>query len=186
MKTIVLLTIFSFLLPVYAFANPAETTIPPKNAMSAGFSRSTVKFFDEELPDHPIGFNLKYRRDFNSEYGIITSFTYSRLNKKYLIDPKTPLDVKLKLNYYSILLGPTLRANKYFSVYGLFGAAQGRAKITSNYPDSNVSQDKLEVAYGGGVQIDINEYVTLDVSYEYAKLNETKTDTLTLGVGYRF
>ncbi|NAX17213.1 MULTISPECIES: Ail/Lom family outer membrane beta-barrel protein [unclassified Vibrio] len=157
----------------------------PKNNFTFGFALSNVEALGYELPDNPIGFNFKYRYDFNEQYGIISSFTYSGLDEYY----NTSIgNTRLRLDYYSYSIGPTLRANKYFSVYGLVGVASG--EITGNYAISgntlSETERKTEFVYGGGLQVDVNENLTLDASIEYTNFDEIEAKTFTIGAGYRF
>ncbi|EKO3894355.1 outer membrane beta-barrel protein [Vibrio metschnikovii] len=183
MKKVAILAAVASLLSASAFSYTYE--YQPKESITVGFSHSTVRFLGEKLDDNPMGFNLKYRKDFNSEYGLITSFTYSGMNKTYT---QGYLSGKLDLDYYSFTFGPTLRANEHFSVYGLLGAAHGKASadVWSLAGSASASDSETSIAYGAGLQIDVNENFTIDASFEYSKLNEVKAGTWVIGAGYRF
>ncbi|HCF7781898.1 TPA: Ail/Lom family outer membrane beta-barrel protein, partial [Vibrio cholerae] len=64
-------------LAAVAIAASISAYAEPQNNFTVGYSRSTVDVMNLEFPDNPQGFNIKYRHDFTSEYGIIGSFTYS-------------------------------------------------------------------------------------------------------------
>lgn len=183
MKKVAILAAVASLLSANAFSYTYE--YQPKESITVGFSHSTVRFLGEKLDDNPMGFNLKYRKDFNSEYGLITSFTYSGMDKNY---SQGSLSGNLNLDYYSFMFGPTLRANDHFSVYGLVGVAHGKAtvEISSPLASASASDNETSIAYGAGLQIDVNENFTIDASFEYSKLNEVKAGTWVIGAGYRF
>ncbi|EOW9127468.1 Ail/Lom family outer membrane beta-barrel protein [Vibrio cholerae] len=172
-------------LAAVAIAASISAYAEPQNNFTVGYSRSTVDVMNLEFPDNPQGFNIKYRHDFTSEYGIIGSFTYSGLDEYY---NSILGSSRLILDYYSYTVGPTLRANKYFSVYGLVGAATGKASGDYNIAGYRGAEsiDQTEFSYGGGLQIDVNENLTLDASFEYTKFDEVEARTITIGAGYRF
>ncbi|RAX04391.1 MULTISPECIES: Ail/Lom family outer membrane beta-barrel protein [unclassified Photorhabdus] len=183
-------------LSVFAFAaNAGEHTI------SGGYAQSHVKFDDKNLADYhldnnplggnPKGFNLKYRYELDSNWGVIGSFTYTHLgNDLYINSSKIG---KSELDYYSLMAGPTYRFNEYVSAYGMIGAAHGKVKA-SYLVNSNSGSDgysKTSIGYGLGLQFNPVPNWTIDTSYEYAKFNEAslgdlKVGTWVVGVGYRF
>ncbi|WP_072669764.1 Ail/Lom family outer membrane beta-barrel protein [Vibrio injensis] len=184
MKKTVTLVILSALFSNYGFAYDNENRL--KSAITTGFSHSTVKTSAQDLNDNPMGFNIKYRKDITSNYGLIASFTYTGMDKSY---PAANSSLILDLDYYSYMIGPTFRANEKFSVYGLVGMASGKAKALSaqnNKYTVILSESETDIAYGAGLQFDVSERFTIDTSYEYAKFNEVKAGTWTVGVGYRF
>lgn len=145
----------------------------PENTISVGYANSTVEVSGVELFDDAPGFSLKWRRDINESFGFITTFTHTSKSI-------SGNGISLDLDYYSYMVGPTLRANDYFSVYGLVGLAQGEYS-------GFASADDDAFAYGLGMQVDLTKSVALDASYEKTEFSgDIEVSTWTLGVGYRF
>ncbi|OTA19830.1 virulence-related outer membrane protein [Xenorhabdus beddingii] len=159
------------------------------NTISVGYAQS--KMSDEsfkEIFDKPKGFNLKYRYEFNDRLGIIGSYT--RTEKSY---SNTVNNITGKVEYASLMAGPSYRFNEYVSAYALVGAAAGKITGTQtttflgrSYTVSTDSQDEASVAYGAGLQFNPHPNIAVDVSYEHAKPGDVKVGTWTVGVGYRF
>jgi opacity protein-like surface antigen len=152
--------------------------------------------------DDPDGVFFKYRYEFNEVWGVIGSFTYAgkdysfksisrgsgdTLNQKY----------KLQSNYVSLMMGPSLRVNEYFSLYALAGAAYKNIKSTvhasydvggqSGYGNGSKTNDRTDVAYSAGVQFNVYKGFVVDASYEgTAGGSNWRTDGFTIGIGYKF
>lgn len=152
----------------------------PKYTISAGYAASDI-----EDGDRGSGLNFKFRGEIDRDYGIIGSITYTNLDYSGYY---SGVSYDEELTYASFLFGPTFRANKYFSVYLLVGLAN--ASIEGNYSTSGFavsgSNSKSELAYGGGVQININKSITLDASYELSEFWDTEVGTWSISGGYRF
>lgn len=155
---------------MFGVVNAAE-----KHTISAGYAQSNIK--DSDVDDAS-GFNLKYRYEFNDDWGIIGSTTYTK--KSYSVTGYGSGDVK----YNSLLVGPTYRVNEYFSAYAALGIARGQDKYSERGYSHKI--DETSAAYAAGFQINPIPNVAIDASYEYAKIDDTKIGTWMLGVGYRF
>ncbi|WP_118986000.1 Ail/Lom family outer membrane beta-barrel protein [Photorhabdus sp. CRCIA-P01] len=191
MKRALVASVVAAGLSVFAFAaNAGESTI------SGGYAQSHVKFDSKNLAGNPFdsnsldgnpkGFNLKYRYELDSNLGVIGSFTYTHLdNDLYINSSKVG---KSELDYYSLMAGPIYRFNDYVSAYGLIGAAHGKVKgeVSVLGHDRDYKSNKTSVAYGLGLQFNPMPNWTIDTSYEYSKLDDTKVGTWVVGVGYRF
>ncbi|WP_411706133.1 Ail/Lom family outer membrane beta-barrel protein [Edaphovirga cremea] len=155
-----------------------------KQTISVGYAHSSVDWDGIDVDGDPSGLNLKYRYEFDDQFGIIGSFTYTQ--KDYHAYTSTMRYAgKLDLDYYSLTVGPTFRANDYFSAYLLVGMARGKYDLKSDYY-MNESETQSAFAYGGGIQINPLPNWVIDASYEYSKLDNVKVGTWVLGVGYSF
>ncbi|MBS9440785.1 Ail/Lom family outer membrane beta-barrel protein [Photorhabdus heterorhabditis] len=178
MKKTLVASVVAVSLSVFAFAaNAGESTI------SGGYAQSHVKFNSDKLDDNPKGFNLKYRYELDNNFGVISSFTYT--HKSLEENP-----VKFDVDYYSLMAGPAYRFNEYVSVYGMVGAAHGKAKVS--LLGVSAEKSKTSISYGLGLQFNPMPNWTIDTSYEYSKLGgfadlgDLKVGTWVVGVGYRF
>ncbi len=169
MKKIITLTALTLGLVAHSAAN-AEA----RNTVSLGYAQTNAKHDDETMK--PKGANLKYRYEFDSQLGVVTSLTYT--SKKISENDKTT-----KLTYGSLMVGPSFRFNEYVSAYATIGAARGKHEITGSTSDT---ASKNAMAYGAGLQFNPMENVAIDASYEYSKINDMKAGTWVLGVGYYF
>lgn len=143
-------------------------------AISVGYANSSIEVDGYDFPDDGYGISAKYRSEFDNSFGVIGSFTYTNLSETYN-------GIGLDLDYMSLTFGPTLRANQYFSVYGLIGMARGEAEALGE------SDSDTAFAYGAGLQIDVTKNVTLDASYEFAGFSgDLDVSTWSIGVGFRF
>ncbi|OKP03082.1 Ail/Lom family outer membrane beta-barrel protein [Xenorhabdus eapokensis] len=165
-------------------ANAGEHTI------SAGYAQSKINIENNNLKTSLKGFNVKYRYEFNEQFGLISSFTHTGYNTSY----DDPLGYHGgSLDYNSITIGPSYRFNEYISAYALIGAGVGKASNTEHIRISKYNSilsfnddTKTAVAYGAGVQFNPLPNVAIDASYEYTKLDSINLGTWVLGVGYRF
>ncbi|CCW31106.1 Ail/Lom family outer membrane beta-barrel protein [Xenorhabdus nematophila] len=153
-----------------------------ESTFSVGYAQSHVKFQNEKFKENPKGFNIKYRYEFDNNWGVMGSFTYT--HQGYDFHNGRRKVASADLDYYSLTAGPAYRINEYISAYGLIGLAHGKAEAkTSGYSHN---ENKTKLAYGAGLQINPIPNVAIDASYEYSKFNEVKVGTWMLGVGYRF
>lgn len=58
--------------------------------------------------------------------------------------------------------------------------------IGDNSAKYSNSDNKIQLAYGVGMQVNFWQGATLDVGYERSGSGEWKTDAFTVGVGYKF
>ncbi len=162
-----------------SFANAADL----KSTITGGYAQSDVEFMGEELNDYPNGFNVKYRLEFNEELGVIASYTNTSYDESVAYGSNGTASVSL--DYQSFMVGPTFRANDYFSAYLMVGAAVGEAKGSV----TGLGSEKLketEVGVGGGVQFNIAEHFTIDASYEYSDIDDVRVGTWVVGAGISF
>ncbi len=153
-----------------------------ENTISFGYAQSNVKIDgNNDKLDDPKGFNLKYRYEIDSEWGVGGALVHTYKGYSFYYDGnKGTAD----LDYYSLTVGPSYRFNEYVSAYGLIGVAQGKAKVSA--PGYSDSESKTSAAYGAGLQFNPIPNVAIDASYEYSKLNDIKIGTWMVGLGYRF
>lgn len=178
MKTISKLAV-GFSVGLLSFSVNAEIV---KHTISAGYAHSNVEYLGYELDNDTDGFNLKYRMEFDREYGLILSYAKTDYDDSGSYDD---VDIDASLKYSSFMIGPTFRANEYFSAYLLIGRADGELKASLSSLGS-VSDNESSIAYGGGLQIDVTPNFVIDGSYEYTKLNEVEVGTWVIGAGFSF
>ncbi len=90
-----------------------------ESSISIGYAQSRVKEDGYKLDKNPRGFNLKYRYEFNNDWGVIGSFAQTRRGVEESVDGFKLIDGDFK--YYSVTAGPVFRINEYVSLYGLLG-----------------------------------------------------------------
>ncbi|HGJ5874766.1 Ail/Lom family outer membrane beta-barrel protein [Arsenophonus apicola] len=147
---------------------------------------------------------MRYRYEINDEWGVIGSIAYSTKDYKATAradknDKKDRMHATGKVtgDYVSLMVGPTYRVNEYVSLYGLIGGAYKKASYESNsqeFRDNKLvnsakysnSDNKTQLAYGVGMQVNFWQGATLDVGYERSGSGEWKTDAFTVGLGYKF
>lgn len=152
------------------------------NTLSVGYAQSSIKIDGDKFADDPKGINFKYNHEFDNNWGVIGSLTYTKLTYDFY-----GYYGKLgstEINYVSLTAGPSYRFNDYFSAYGLIGL--GHAKQEDKFYDYYGEYNETSVAYGVGLQVNPIPNLAIDASYEYSKLDDAKFGTWVLGVGYRF
>ncbi|MBS9425050.1 Ail/Lom family outer membrane beta-barrel protein [Photorhabdus caribbeanensis] len=179
MKRTLVASVVAAGLSVFAFAANAD-----EHTISGGYAQSHMKFGDDKVDDHPKGLNLKYRYELDNNWGVISSFTYTYLGYEFYSGGRKV--AKADIDYYSLMAGPTYRFNDYVSAYGMVGAARGKVKVSDFVHSESESNSKTSIGYGLGLQFNPMPNWTIDTSYEYSKLGETKVGTWVVGVGYRF
>lgn len=155
--------------------------------ISLGYAQGDVRLGDGNrkdirLDDDLKGINVKYLHKLSEMFGAIGSFTYTDLNYDYLNN-----NVKIgdaSFDYYSLMVGPSVHFNEFFSMYALLGIGHGKAKASVLGYGKKEEQDSL--AYGVGMQFNPLNNIAIDASYEYAKLKNANIGTWVLGIGYRF
>ncbi|WP_338883083.1 Ail/Lom family outer membrane beta-barrel protein [Xenorhabdus sp. TH1] len=165
-----------------------------KHTISVGYAQSDVKMKLEgdKLDKDPRGVNLKYRYEFNDNWGVIGSFTLTREGENQTLSSPTYGHLgKLTrdITYRSWMVGPTYRFNEYVSTYALIGTAN----IDDHQTGSGLgvftihNENKSAVAYAAGLQFNPISNIAVDVTYEYSDLGDkAKVGTFVVGVGYRF
>lgn len=161
-----------------SLANAADL----RSTITGGYAQSTVWFDGNTLKDNPAGFNVKYRLELNEELGIITSYTKVNYDESSSYGAGS---ANLALDYHSFMIGPSFRANDYFSAYLMIGGAKGEAKGTvTGLGSETLSQTNVSV--GAGFQFNIAKNFTIDTSYEYTKLDDVEVGTWVVGAGLSF
>lgn len=178
MKKSILATLFMGAFMASGVVNAA----PPQHTISGGYAQSSLKAGGHSLDDKPKGVNVKYRYEFDDNWGIASSFTYTGIKYDFYSAGSKIGDAEL--DYYSLSAGPAYRINDYFSVYGLVGFAHGR--IENNVQWYLHTESKTSGVYGAGLQFNPFPNWVVDASYEYTKLGDVKVGTWTAGIGYRF
>lgn len=158
----------------------------------------------------PQGINIKYRYEITDDFGVITSFTWTRsltntqsfvnveaVDKNTQIkNPAASGRTDIRANYWSVLAGPTWRFNDYVSLYAMTG--MGVAKVNAdfkikdnlnigagNYSVSD-SIKKISLAWAAGAQFNFNESVTMDVAYEGSGSGDWRSSGMVVGIGLKF
>ncbi|WP_193014578.1 MULTISPECIES: Ail/Lom family outer membrane beta-barrel protein [Gammaproteobacteria] len=152
------------------------------NTLSVGYAQSSIKLDGNKFADNPKGINFKYNHEFDNDWGVIGSLTYTKLT--YNFYSRWGKIGSTEIDYVSLTAGPSYRFNDYFSAYGLIGL--GHANQEDKYYYGNDEYSKTSMAYGLGLQVNPIPNVAIDASYEYSKLDDAKFGTWVLGVGYRF
>lgn len=155
-----------------------------ENTISLGFAQSHVKMDGDSLNDKPRGINVKLRNELTDEWGVVGSLTSTQ--RKYDIYMGNTRVADAKLEYFSLMAGPSYRFNEYASVYGLAGYAHGKAKVNVDLVDYQHSESTGAVVGAIGAQFNVTPNVAIDASWEYSKLDDYKVNTWVVGVGYRF
>ncbi|WP_254413748.1 Ail/Lom family outer membrane beta-barrel protein [Vibrio furnissii] len=152
-----------------------------KNSIVVGFASGAIDISNEKYDDS-YGVSAKYRYEINSDFGVVTSLTYTGLSNSYVgYYGGYYYSGTLDMDYLSILAGPTLRANKYFSVYGMIGFANGTID-TGFY-----SNDDTAFSYAAGFQINPTDSFVIDASYEVTEFSgDIEVGTWSVGAGYKF
>lgn len=176
---------------VYTFAGPLPADV---------FSADAGKYKE------PKGLNVKYRYEFDDRWGVIGSFTWARSKTSAYIQLDDPdsntfanASGSAKGNYFSIMAGPSLRANDYFSTYVMAGATFARVKYSGNLSydlsayglgsgseSASDSHNKSSFAYSAGIQLNPIKNIAIDLAYEGSGSGDWKTNGFIMGIGYKF
>lgn len=169
-----------------------------RNTVTLGYAQSKVQDFKDIK-----GANLKYRYEWDSSFGIISSFTYmsGKESESYLLT-KDIIENKVDLKYYSLSAGPTYRFNDYISVYGLLGVNYNKVKSSSIWKnwegdrghviagEAHGNEKKASLMYGLGLQINPVDYLAIDIGYEGSRVSSNNSthsiNGFNIGLGYSF
>ena len=104
--------------------------------------------------------------------------------------------------WFSVMAGPSVRVNEWFSAYAMAGVAYSRVstfsgdylRVTDNKGKTHDvltgSDDgrhsNTSLAWGAGVQFNPTESVAIDIAYEGSGSGDWRTDGFIVGVGYKF
>nr|WP_108943974.1 Ail/Lom family outer membrane beta-barrel protein [Escherichia coli] len=136
--------------------------------------------------------------------GLVTSFSYAGDKNRQLTrysDTRWHED-SVRNRWFSVMAGPSVRVNEWFSAYAMAGVAYSRVstfsgdylRVTDNKgkthdvltgsDDGRHSDTSL--AWGAGVQFNPTESVAIDIAYEGSGSGDWRTDGFIVGVGYKF
>lgn len=150
------------------------------------------------------GINVKYRYEFTDTLGMVTSFSYAGDKNRQLTrysDTRWHED-SVRNRWFSVMAGPSVRVNEWFSAYAMAGVAYSRVstfsgdylRVTDNKGKTHDvltgSDDgrhsNTSLAWGAGVQFNPTESVAIDIAYEGSGSGDWRTDGFIVGVGYKF
>lgn len=137
----------------------------------------------------PKGGNLKYHfMTSDNDLGFIASFSYTRDHNKYY-DVKYNTRYNLKVNYMSLLVGPSYTFNNIFRVYGLLGVGRISAEESIQNSPYYIHAKRTDVAYGGGIQFKIRNFL-IDFSIDHVDYNKSigdvKSNNFNFTIGWEF
>ncbi len=172
-----------------------------QSTLSAGYlhARTNVPGSDDLN-----GINVKYRYEFTDTLGLVTSFSYAGDKNRQLThysDTRWHED-SVRNRWFSVMAGPSVRVNEWFSAYAMAGVAYSRVstfsgdylRVTDNKGKTHDvltgSDDgrhsNTSLAWGAGVQFNPTESVAIDIAYEGSGSGDWRTDGFIVGVGYKF
>ncbi len=150
------------------------------------------------------GINVKYRYEFTDTLGMVTSFSYAGDKNRQLThysDTRWHED-SVRNRWFSVMAGPSVRVNEWFSAYAMAGVAYSRVstfsgdylRVTDNKGKTHdvltgsddARHSNTSMAWGAGVQFNPAESVAVDVAYEGSGSGDWRTDGFIVGVGYKF
>ncbi|ENR0071611.1 Ail/Lom family outer membrane beta-barrel protein, partial [Escherichia coli] len=104
--------------------------------------------------------------------------------------------------WFSVMAGPSVRVNEWFSAYAMAGVAYSRVstfsgdylRVTDNKGKTHDvltgsdggRHSNTSLAWGAGVQFNPTESVAIDLAYEGSGSGDWRTDGFIVGVGYKF
>ncbi|WP_193126132.1 Ail/Lom family outer membrane beta-barrel protein [Escherichia coli] len=172
-----------------------------QSTLSAGYLQTHT---DMPGSDNLNGINVKYRYEFTDTLGLITSFSYADAEdeqKTHYSDTRWHED-SVRNRWFSVMAGPSVRVNEWFSAYAIAGVAYSRVstfsgdylRVTDNKGKTHDvltgSDDgrhsNTSLAWGAGVQFNPTESVAIDIAYEGSGSGDWRTDAFIVGIGYRF
>ncbi|HDS0454840.1 TPA: Ail/Lom family outer membrane beta-barrel protein, partial [Escherichia coli] len=172
-----------------------------QSTLSAGYLQTHT---DMPGNDDLKGINVKYRYEFTDTLGLVTSFSYANAKdeqKTHYSDTRWHED-SVRNRWFSMMAGPSVRVNEWFSAYAMAGVAYSRVstfsgdylRVTDNKGKTHDvltgSDDgrhsNTSLAWGAGVQFNPAESVAIDIAYEGSGSGDWRTDGFIVGVGHKF
>lgn len=157
-----------------------------ESTVSLGYAQGKLRLDKGNRKDIKLddakGFNIKYSHEFSDVFGAIGSFTYTKLGYDYCFN-----NIKIgdaSFDYYSMMVGPSVRFNEFVSMYALLGVGHGKTK--ASVLGFGAKEEETSLAYGAGMQFNPLDNIAIDASYEYIKFKDVNVGSWVLGVGYRF
>ncbi|EET1586294.1 Ail/Lom family outer membrane beta-barrel protein, partial [Escherichia coli] len=96
-----------------------------QSTLSAGYLQTHT---DMPGSDDLKGINVKYRYEFTDTLGLVTSFSYAGDKNRQLTrysDTRWHED-SVRNRWFSVMAGPSVRVNEWFSAYAMAGVAYSR------------------------------------------------------------
>ncbi|ENL8401760.1 Ail/Lom family outer membrane beta-barrel protein [Escherichia coli] len=146
-----------------------------QSTLSAGYLHAST---DAPGSDDLNGINVKYRYEFTDTLGLITSFSYANAEdeqKTHYSDTRWHEDY-VRNRWFSVMAGPSVRVNEWFSAYAMAGVAYSRV--------STFSGDYFRVTDNKRKTHDV--LTGSDDAYEGSGSGDWRTDGFIVGVGYKF
>ncbi|OVC99123.1 hypothetical protein UQ15_26890 [Escherichia coli] len=112
-----------------AAATPASAA-EHQSTLSAGYLHASTNVPGS---DDLNGINVKYRYEFMDALGLITSFSYANAEdeqKTRYSDTRWHED-SVRNRWFSVMAGPSVRVNEWFSAYAMAGVAYSRVSTFS-------------------------------------------------------
>ncbi|HHI3765868.1 Ail/Lom family outer membrane beta-barrel protein [Escherichia coli] len=97
-----------------------------QSTLSAGYLHART---NAPGSDNLNGINVKYRYEFTDALGLITSFSYANAEdeqKTHYSDTRWHED-SVRNRWFSVMAGPSVRVNEWFSAYAMVGASKDEA-----------------------------------------------------------
>ncbi|WP_170968051.1 Ail/Lom family outer membrane beta-barrel protein [Escherichia coli] len=165
-----------------------------QSTLSAGYLHASTNVPGS---DDLNGINVKYRYEFTDTLGLVTSFSYAGDKNRQLTrysDTRWHED-SVRNRWFSVMVGPSVRVNEWFSAYAMAGVAYSRVstfsgdylRVTDNKGKTHDvltgSDDgrhsNTSLAWGAGVQFNPTESVAIDIAYEaYSRVSTFSGDYL--------
>ncbi|HAG8613968.1 TPA: Ail/Lom family outer membrane beta-barrel protein, partial [Escherichia coli] len=101
-----------------------------QSTLSAGYLQTHT---DMPGNDDLKGINVKYRYEFTDTLGLVTSFSYANAKdeqKTHYSDTRWHED-SVRNRWFSMMAGPSVRVNEWFSAYAMAGVAYSRVSTFS-------------------------------------------------------
>ncbi|BEA08062.1 outer membrane protein [Escherichia coli] len=117
-----------------------------QSTLSAGYLHASTNVSGS---DDLNGINVKYRYEFTDTLGMVTSFSYAGDKNRQLTrysDTRWHED-SVRNRWFSVMAGPSVRVNEWFSAYAMAGVAYSRV--------STFSGDYLRVTDNKGKKHDV-------------------------------
>ncbi|MBC1098747.1 Ail/Lom family outer membrane beta-barrel protein, partial [Escherichia coli] len=162
-------------------AGTSASAAEHQSTLSAGYLHASTNVPGS---DDLNGINVKYSYEFTDMLGVVTSFSYANAKdeqKTHYSDTRWHED-SVRNRGFSVMAGPSVRVNEWFSAYAMAGMAYSRVSTFSGdylqvTDNTGKTHDVLtgsddgrhsntSLAWGAGVQFNPTESVAIDIAYE--------------------
>ena len=129
--------------------SPSLALAMENHTLSLGYAQTHLSALKKSASKDLRGLNLKYRYEFNSDWGVLTSLTATRHEvQHYRWDAgKLHKDGDNTTSYSSLMVGPTYRINDYVSLYGNVGMAGMKVKNRDNQSSQKMLLPMVQVLF---------------------------------------